>query len=330
MPFACRLVVIFALSLMLLPARATANDAVAGLAAGELVLGRSDAVEMAEEELYLSRDEVRVRYVFRNHSGAPVETLVAFPLPPIHMEQEYEYGFGPAHRDPGDPVNFRAWVNGNAVPVALDVNAVTPEGRDVTALLERWQIPPVFLAPDEAAWERLWSHLDSLPQAARVQLGAAGAILDPDEETGFTPNWIVQYRYYWRMRFPPGAGVEVRHSYTPVPEAFVFGRDALDEPALVEEACMDPGFRRAVLARFGPDEYAATTGWLLRYVLTTANSWRGPIGRFHLIVDKGSPGALVSLCRDGIRKTGPTTFEWWAQAWVPRRDLALLFLAPPG
>ena len=330
MPFACRLVAIVALSLMLLPTGATANDAVAGLAAGELVLGRSDAVEMAEEELYLSRDQVRVRYLFRNHSTAPVETLVAFPLPPVHMEQDYGYGFGPAHRDPGDPVNFRAWINGDAVPVALEVKAVTPEGRDVTGLLERWQIPPVFLAPDQDGWARLWGRLDSLPASAREALSRAGAMLEGPGEPGFTPNWIAHFTYYWRVTFPAGGEVEIRHEYAPVPEAFIFGRHELDEPALVQEACIDQSFRRAALARFGDDEYAATTGWLLRYVLTTANSWRGPIGRFHLIVDKGSPDLLVSLCRDGIRKTGPTTFEWWAENWVPQRDLALLFLAPPG
>ncbi len=315
---------------LLLPQILRANDGVAGLEAGELVMQRSAQVEMAEEELYLGLDEIRLRYVFRNHSDAPVETLVAFPLPPIRMEEGYEYGFRAAHRDPLDPVNFRLWVDGAERPVSLEARVVTPEGRDVTALLEKWRIPPLFLTPDEAAWDRLRDHLDSLPQAALAELAAAGAILAPSEGAGFIPDWIVHYRYYWRMTFPPGADVEVRHRYAPVPETFVFGRYDLDDPALGREACMDASFRSGVLSRLGPDEYAATTAYALRYILTTANSWRGPIGRFHLTIDKGDPRMLVSLCRDGIRKTGPTTFEWQARNWRPERDLTLLFVAPPG
>ena len=132
------------------------------------------------------------------------------------------------------------------------------------------------------------------------------------------------------MTFPAGADLEVRHSYAPVPETFILGRYDLDDPALSRAACMDRSFRAGVEARLGPDEYAFTTAHVLRYILTTANTWRGPIGRFHLTVDKGDPRMLVSLCRDGIRKTGTTTFEWRARNWRPTRDLTLLFVDPPG
>ncbi|HHB81349.1 MAG TPA: DUF4424 domain-containing protein, partial [Aliiroseovarius sp.] len=157
----------------------------------------------------------------------------------------------------------------------------------------------------------------------------AGAVLDYPGGQGFSANWITHVTYYWSMTFPAGAAVEVRHVYAPVPEAFILGRGDLESGSLKEQACIDDGFLRAALSRLGSDEYVATTGYVLTYILTTANTWRGPIGRFHLIVDKGAPGALVSLCRDGIRKTGPTTFEWWAENWAPERDLSLLFLSAP-
>ena len=62
---------------------AIANDSTAELAAGGLVLTRTDAIVMKSEDLYISADEVRVRYVFLNTSGKDVTTRVAFPMPDI-------------------------------------------------------------------------------------------------------------------------------------------------------------------------------------------------------------------------------------------------------
>ncbi len=322
---------LFLVFLLLWPAfGARANDGVAGLVAGELVLERSDAIEMAEEDLYLSLEQVRLRYLFRNHSDSDVTTLVMFPLPPIDMGQETDYGFTQAHRDPDDPVGFRLWIDGQPAPVSSRARAFSPEGRDVTALLEKWQVPLIFLTPDEAAWRRLQDRLEGLPPAALDELAAAGAIGREDwMADGFYPLWTTHFAYYWKMAFPAGRDVEVRHEYVPVPEAFILSAGELEAGFMADEACTDAAFLAGVRRKLGPDEYAATTGYLLRYFLTTANSWRGPIGRFHLIVDKGRPDMLVSLCRDGIVKTGPTTFEWQAENWVPRRDLSLLFVAPP-
>ena len=64
----------------------------------------------------------------------------------------------------------------------------------------------------------------------------------------------------------------------------------------------------------------------LHYVLTTGSNWLGTIGVFHLTVDKGKPGNLVSLCIDGIKKTGATTFESVKKDFTPERDLKILIL----
>jgi len=63
-------------------------------------------------------------------------------------------------------------------------------------------------------------------------------------------------------------------------------------------------------------------GYELKYVLTTAENWLGPIGKFKLTVDKTTPDALVSLCAQGIKKAGPTTFV------LAEEDLSVLFLEP--
>ncbi len=66
------------------------------------------------------------------------------------------------------------------------------------------------------------------------------------------------------------------------------------------------------------------------YVLTTANTWSGPIGTFKLTIDKGSPKNVLSLCVDGIKKTGPTTFVVEKKNFTPDADLNLLIVSNPG
>ena len=53
--------------------------------------------------------------------------------------------------------------------------------------------------------------------------------------------------------------------------------------------------------------------------VATAGNWLGPIGRFELTVDKGSPDVLVSFCGDGVRRTGPTTFTLSMRATMLRQ-----------
>lgn len=59
--------------------------------------------------------------------------------------------------------------------------------------------------------------------------------------------------------------------------------------------------------------------------------WLDTIGEFHPTIDKGKPENLVSLCIDGIKKTGPATFELRRRELIPRRDPKILILEPdPG
>ena len=67
----------------------------------------------------------------------------------------------------------------------------------------------------------------------------------------------------------------------------------------------------------------------LEYILHTARSWHGPIGTFTLTIDKGARSRLVSLCADGVRRTGPGTFEVRRQDYRPNEDLHVLFIDQP-
>ncbi len=68
---------------LLLVVPAAANDTMAVLKTGGLIFVRSDVVSMKSEDLFISRKEVRVDYVFANRSDKTVEGIVAFPMPEI-------------------------------------------------------------------------------------------------------------------------------------------------------------------------------------------------------------------------------------------------------
>lgn len=44
------------------------------------------SIEVAEKDLFISPDEVRARYLLRNHADRDIESLIAFAIPDICPE----------------------------------------------------------------------------------------------------------------------------------------------------------------------------------------------------------------------------------------------------
>ena len=97
---------------------------------------------------------------------------------------------------------------------------------------------------------------------------------------------------------------------------------------LAKAACVDAPTAAAI--RRALPQGRGGSGHVLDYILTTANTWKGPIGRFRLTVHKGAARNLVSLCADGIRKTGPTTFVLERANFTPSQDIKILIVKPGG
>jgi hypothetical protein len=325
-------------TLHILPARA--NDSSASLDADGLRLTYNPDIVVESEALRLSLNEVRVAYRFHNNSDRDIETLVAFPLPPMHIGEEGNYIL-PENRDPINFMDFQVTVDGRRIEPKVEVKA-TQSGVDVTEVLTRHGIPLTMLAANEAATIGLNERLNDLPDAAKRELERYGVI---DWTTSFgaenkplaTTHWDTHIAFYWFQTFPAGRTIEVTHRYHPVPRHFFFVDGDLASPDMRKKYCFDPAFTQAARAAFKraaqgqEDGYSATLpGRELKYVLTTAGNWLGPIGKFRLTVEKPSPDALVSLCATGIKRTSPTTFELAADNYSPQEDLNLLFVEPPG
>jgi hypothetical protein len=319
----------------LLPAcLAQANDSSAILAAGGLQFVQNRDVTMEHEDLHIGLQEISVRYRFRNTGEDDIETLVAFPLPTLSVGEEGNYVL-----DGADPINvlgFEVSADGKRVVPAVEVKATTRNGVDVTDVLKRHDIPPTMHAGNVDAYIAEIERLDQLPREARRELERYGLVdWATNYKTGGEPtanvHWDTHITFYWFQRFPAGGTVELSHRYRPVPRYFFFAEEDLAPDAELRRSyCIDKEFdrkARAMLAR--PDaEYGVLAGRELKYVLTTAGNWLGPIADFRLTVETASTDTLMSLCAPKARRTGPTTLEFSATDYSPEDDLEILFVQP--
>lgn len=311
---------------------ALANDSVAELGTGGLVLARSDTVSMASEDLYLSPEKVTVDYVFRNNSDKDVDTVVAFPLPDIEGNPDVIPSI-PQEAD--NFLGFEVTVEDKPVAPQLEQKAFAA-GLDVSAELKANGIP--FYPFGQAATEAL----AKLPQQVADDWRARGiiAVDEYDDGSGWksvrTPYWLLRSAYWWRTTFPAGKDVHVSHRYKPslggtVALTFYWGGKFQGQyEDYKRRYCLDADFEKAVRkAESTPDADGNPPLFETRlsYILSTGGNWAtGTIGKFRLTVDKGHANSLVSFCGKGVRKTGPTTFEMTAEDFDPEHDLDILIL----
>jgi hypothetical protein len=340
------------LGLCLAAGGAAANDGFGGLSATGLTFARTDAVVMETEDLTITPDRISVSYTFRNITAADVTGEVIFPLPPIPLSGLMMSAWNlPADLASENPFGFTVTVDGKAVPVAVDRIAVVEPpwqagrtaaakydapGRDVTAVLARHGLPLTLDAED------IRRRLLALPAAARADLAAGGVAewYDPAPGEDFPPdawaNWSVVLRHHWTQRFPAGQVLRIDHSYAHHPPGGLFGWQHPPtedwQRDLQARYCIDNGTSRAIARALPAGEDDATSwgmAWNIAYVLRTAGSWAGPVRRFRLTLDKGAADRVISLCAEGVVRTGPTTFVIEKTDFTPDRDLDILLVAPP-
>ncbi len=319
-----------------LPLPAAANDSASAIGIGGLVLTRSAAISMDAEDLYLSRDEVRVRYRFTNRSDKDVETLVSFPVPDLPGGVAEDLG----DRDLPDyrELQFRTTVDGK--PVKLDyVERVEVGGRDVTRRLAQLGWPARWNLID---YDRQLAFLDTMSEADKQAYVREGLLRRSAEHDMLLPAWNLVTYVTRKQVFPAGKTVEVTHRYVPLAGGSVGGgldpeyRKESDFFAHhVKHFCLDPAFMAAFDRRHGTGPQEKRLPYMehwLHYILSSGANWRGPIGDFRLVVDKGKPDNLVSFCMDGVRKISPTQFEVRKRGFEPKSDIHVLIVewAKPG
>ena len=323
-----------------------ANDSSAELSAGGLALTKNDAIELRAEDLSISPKQVRVNYRFFNTTSAPVQIVVAFPLPDVTFEGIDDVVAIPKDSAPENFLGFATTANGQPVTARVE-QKVFARGVERTRELRELGVP---LAP---YLENLGERLDAMPADSRKKLVALGLAVEQTEYEGqkavvhLYPTWTLKTTYYWDQTFPPGE-TAIEHRYAPsvgVTLGSIVGADYV--PELLRKAQPDEGDRNQI-DEFNDHvrKYCLDDGFIqsarriekalskegtlverrISYILKTAANWSGPIRTFHLVVDKQYPDNLVSFCGQGVRKTGPTTFEMTKTNFTPTQDLSILIL----
>ncbi len=310
------------LVLLLSASWASANDSSATLGAGGLMLTESDDIVLDVEDLYVSSEEIRVRYEFRNVADGDVTTRVAFPLPDIDLAALAEVPIDRPGDDAVNFVDFTVTVDGKQVRPALDMRA-WHKGLDLTGELRSMRLE---LSLFEEGFHEALLDLD----AAQRQMLTDRELAFYDDYGNVHAQWLLRTAFHWEQTFPAGRSTVIEHRYRPVVGQSFVSKHLLDEPYL-QAFCIDEATGKAIARRLAQHAAADGEGALLvayqvDYILTTANNWRGPIGRFHLTIDKRDPKRLLTLCLDGLEKSGETTFEAEFTGYVPKRDLRILIL----
>jgi hypothetical protein len=313
--------------LLIAAAPALADDSSAALGAGGVVFTKNTPVRMAAEDLFISPKSVRIRFEFVNDTAKDVDTIVAFPLPDVDNNEFTESAMGTITADPVNFIDFKAVVDGKPVAFKVEQRAFY-KGKDVTATLVAAGAPLNVVAADQ------YKKLDAITGAKRRALIKAD-LVDQDVDT-LHPHWLLRTKFYWTQRFPAHKTVVIEHSYQPVTGQYFFSLMTEDEQGksvMQPDYCIDGPTRAKIAAMSearkranGPNgEYLIA--YDTDYILKTANNWNGPIGKFHLTLDKLKPENALSLCWDGeLKKTGPTTFEATLANFAPARDIHLLVL----
>ncbi|HEY4941556.1 MAG TPA: DUF4424 family protein [Rhizomicrobium sp.] len=315
----------------LVPA-ALADDSSARLGAGGIVLTRNADIRMATEDLYLSPNAVKVHYTFVNDSGKDIDTIVAFPLPDVDNYELAESPIGSTKGTTPNFVGFALTVDGQRIVPTPEERAFY-HGKDVTAQLL------AAGAPLNVVIGGGYDKLNKMTPARRAPLIKAGLIEDGGSDN-FHALWTTKTKFWWKMHFPAGQTVSVDHTYQPVTGQTFFTTMALSEKdelaGYTKDYCLDASTVSAIRAGFAAIKKASGNDGMYNqyttdFVIVTANNWKGPIGKFHLTIDKLKPGNILSLCWAGdLKKTGATRFESTLTNFAPRKDIQLLVLEQPA
>jgi Domain of unknown function (DUF4424) len=329
---------IAAAALLALSPTASANDSSAAVGVGGLELRQNDSISMDSEDLFISRELVKVKYRYTNRTAKDVETLVSFPLPSI------PWGIGPYLSEQGYPdwnnLRFSTKVDGKPATLSR-VDRVEVAGKDVSARLKQLGWPIAY-------WEdyEFMEGLIGLPEKEKSAAIKEGLLRRPaDDPKAVEPAWQLVAHITRKQTFPAGKTITVEHEYTPVAGGSVGGalvaeyrnNPELDYGDYAKKYCIDKAFLKgfdkiyaAKLKSFnakGP-EYSGIPHmehWV-SYVLKSGANWRGPIKDFRLVIDKEKPGNLLSFCGMGVKKISPTQFEMRKTNFEPTSDIDILIV----
>lgn len=318
------------LALCLATACLKADDGAAEIANGGLRARHETRVAMVWERLDLSEDQVKVAFRFLNTSKEDVVTEVAFPWP------SYEFSYGVRTWDPSMLI-FTARVDGHDQSAKPDVHA-SLNGKDVTGYLRNLGVDIAEFGGHDGPTDDDAHHHQGCQICSNPKLRSE-LLKENFIEEDNAPKWKVSLQFHWTQLFPAGKEVRIEHSYKPIIgeqvltmgdrdhqgkqiAGFINHPDSFDSR---DPGCADESFlRQADKLQTSGGSYGLLASWL-RYILTSANTWQGPIGDFEMVVHRPK-GRLVTFCWDWpVTKLDADTFVAKAKNFRPSKEVTVYF-----
>ena len=305
--------------LLLLAGAAHANDSTGTVSTSGIKYLKNPHIDMQSEDLYISENQIRVHYKFKNTSSQDITETVLFPLPIVPAATVSDFA------DTKGLVNsFRIYADGKPVRPQTHVRAYFERSNgslvDVTADLKKCGLS------DQELMHPWTKNKDAEKLNKKIRTCSSPKIksLLPASESnivGWT-SWSAQIIYSWKQTFKANALTEIKHQYTPlVGGSFLPSLKAKDSKAFIDEYCMDENFLNNFKNVKEEKVYHH-----LGYILTTGANWAKPIGKFTLTIDR-EPNTVISLCWDkSLRKVGPNRFQAVKENFLPKKDLDIIFV----
>lgn len=303
---------------------------------GFSLIPSGDAPNLAVQsaQMQVTPDRVTLRYTVSNAGGGPVDAKLVLTLPKLDFsDPDVQWAI------PGiEPTNFIdavAKVDGRPLRLAASQSADL-NGRNVAPDLRRSKISLVPVGTFQNEVQALQPKaLDALANSGVIQ--QAGTT--PDGAPLYFPTWTVETVLTAPLKIAPDKPVALELTYRTsvgVSRDTVLRKGLREKPALAAplEAlkrtyCIDAGTLAGIdkLGAAGEANGAQMEERRIRILLQPLIANR-PTGMLRMSVDKGRPDRITSFCSQGVKKTGPTTFQSEARDVVEPLDFRILLVGP--
>ena len=305
------------LFLLLYTSHSQANDTAGYVATTGVQYIKNKDIQMYSEDLYISKDLIKVEYQFKNLSHWDITETVLFPLPKVENVFESEFADTEALLS-----SFKVQVDQQYIQPTMHVRAYIAYGevdaRQITDVTEAFQQCGFDRKDLLNPWTRKNTdyeyYINKIRQCKHPKLepyiGAEDTYIE----------WFSEVIYSWEQTFKANGMTRVQHQYQPL----VGGSVSLYMDNDEKEFCMDTAFKNALKKRNAQmTPYSA-----LGYILTTGANWAKPIEDFKVTIERDK-NELVSFCWDGkVKKISPTEFQIVEKKFTPKQDLNIIFVKP--
>lgn len=334
--------IFLAISVFCVPLSVTANDGFSAVGVGGVTIAKTDKIAINNEVLDISCDKIKVSYDFVNESDRDEEALIMFPLPDYSANIPESDSFAV-----GQPADFTITVDGRPVEYRTQVKAILvvddkwEDGKrkivkeiDVTKKLIaaglsekdiadfRFNINYVQKTKGEDGHFEYPISKDVISKLVKAGLMEEGNM------GGTTPQWDTRVTYIWKQLFPANKIIHVEHSYRPFRSGGSYA--GYSEYSDMKEFCLSKQniskLKALTKNKKNLDNFNSIPGMNVKYILTTANSWKDGIRSFTLRIHPKSKNEVVAACIPAKLKRMPgNVYEAHIDNFKPKDELSVFF-----